>query len=147
MKRVQFFLLIALLLGSLQLSACSPKQEPAAEIAPVHVEHLSGEQPTRITLTPDAIRRLDLQTDGLQVENVNGVEKTIVPYSSVVYDTEGKTWVYTSPQAGTYLRTPIQVVSIDSDDVTIAGGLPDGTAIVTVGAEELFGSETEFEEE
>jgi hypothetical protein len=131
----------------MQLAACSPKQEPAAETSPVHVEHLNGAQPTRVTLTSDAVKRLDLQTDSVQVANVNGVEKTIVPYSSIVYDTEGGTWVYASPQEGTYLRTAVQVESVDGDDVSIAAGLPAGTAVVTVGTEELFGSETEFEEE
>lgn len=147
MRRLHLLLLIVLLLASLQLSACAPKQELAPQVAPVHVTHLSGDQPTRVTLTPDAIKRLDLQTDSVQVANVNGVEKTLIPYSSIVYDTEGRTWVYTSPQEGTYLRTAVQIESIDGDDVTIAAGLPAGTAVVTVGAEELFGSETEFEEE
>lgn len=147
MRRVHLLLLLVLAVASLQLSACSPKQEAAPEQAPVHVEHLSGEQPTRVTLTPDAMKRLDLQTDSVQVANVKGVEKIIVPYSSIVYDTEGRTWVYTSPEEGTYFRTPVQVESIEGDGVTVAAGLPAGTAVVTVGAEELFGSETEFEEE
>src|SRR5512146_889079 len=97
MKRLHLLLLIVVLLASLQLSACAPKQEAAAEVAPVHVEHLSGEQPTRVTLTPDAMKRLDLQTDSVQVASVNGAEQTIIPYSSIVYDTEGNTWVYASP--------------------------------------------------
>jgi hypothetical protein len=147
MKRLHLLLVLVLALASVQLAACSPQQEVAPEQAPVHVEHLNGAQPTRVTLTPDAVKRLDLQTDSVQVATVNGAEKTLIPYSSIVYDTEGKTWVYTSPQVGTYLRTPVQVESIDGDDVAIAAGLPAGTMVVTVGAEELFGSETEFEEE
>ena len=147
MKRLYFFLLVAVVLASLQLSACTPNPKPVAEEAPVHVEHLNGEQPTRVTLTTDAVKRLDLQTDSVQVATVNGVKQTVIPYAAIVYDTEGRTWIYTSPQAGTYLRTPVQVELIQDDDVIIAAGLPAGTAVVTVGAEELLGSETEFEEE
>src|SRR5512142_1026908 len=126
MKHLHSLPFIVVLLVSLQLAACSPKQEAAPEVAPVHVEHLSGAQPTRVTLTPDAVKRLDLQTDSVQVANVNGFENTTIPYSSIVYDTEGNTWVYTSPEAGTYLRTSVQVELIDGDDVTIAAGLPAG---------------------
>jgi hypothetical protein len=147
MKRLHTLLLVLVMIGSLLLSACSAKPEAPAEVPPVQVEHLSGEQPTRVTLTDDAVKRLDLQTDSVQVATVNGVEQTVIPYSSIVYDTEGHTWVYTSPQTGTYLRTGVQVESIDGDDAIIAAGLASGTAVVTVGAEELFGSETEFEEE
>ena len=147
MKRVHGILAVIVLTVSLQISACSAKPEAAVEDSPVRVEHLSGEQPTRVTLTEDAIRRLDLQTDSVQVATVNGAEVTVIPYSSIIYDTDGHTWVYTSPQAGTYLRTAVEVESIQGDDAIIATGLPAGSAIVTVGAEELFGSETEFEEE
>jgi hypothetical protein len=147
MKRKDLFLGVLLVLVSLLLSACSPKAEAPAEASPVQVEHLTGAQPTRITLTEDAIKRLDLQTDSVQVATVKGVEQTLIPYSSIVYDTSGRTWVYTTPQPGTYFRTGVQVESIDGDDAIVAPGLPSGTAVVTVGAEELFGSETEFEEE
>ena len=147
MKRMDLFLGVLLVLVSLLLSACSAKPEAPAEVPPVQVEHLTGDQPTRVTLTEDAIKRLDLQTDSVQVATVNGVEQTVIPYSSIVYDTEGHTWVYTSQQPGTYLRTGVQVESIDGDDAVVAAGLASGTAVVTVGAEELFGSETEFEEE
>lgn len=147
MKRLHTSLVALLVVGSLYLSACSAKPEAPAEAPPVQVDHLTGEQPTRLTLTEDAIKRLDLQTDSVQVATVNGVEQTLIPYSSLIYDTNGGTWVYTSPQAGTYFRTAVQVESIDGDDAIVAAGLPSGTAVVTVGAEELFGSETEFEEE
>jgi len=148
MKHMHLFLVGFLLLASMQLSACSRQPEAAAEAqAPVQVEHLMGTQPTRVTLTEDAAKRIDIQTDFVQIETVSGVQQTVIPYASILYDTEGHTWVYESPDPLTYLRTPVQVKSISGDDVVIAPGLPAGTALVTVGAEELFGSETEFEEE
>lgn len=147
MKHLYPFLVVMLAVSVLGLAACSPKPEAAAETPPIRVEHLSGEQPTQLTLVPDAAKRLDIQTDTVQVENVNGVERTAIPYASIVYDTEGHTWIYTSPGPLTYLRTPVQVETIDGDDAIVAPGLKAGTEVVTVGAEELFGSETEFEEE
>ncbi len=109
MKRTYAILPVLALAASLVLSACSAQPEADAPVPPVQVEHLTGEQPTRVSLTEDAIQRLDLQTETVEMEAVNGAQQTVIPYSSIVYDTQGKTWVYTSPQAGTYLRTPVQV--------------------------------------
>ncbi len=55
------FILIA---ASLLLSACGQKQEEAVaeEGGPAKVEHLEGAEPTRVTLTEDAAKRLDIQT-------------------------------------------------------------------------------------
>jgi len=147
MKYTHRSLLIVLAASALLLAACSPKQETPAPDSPVQVEHLDGAQTTRVTLTEDAAKRIDIQTDSVQLQDVGGVQQTVIPYSAIVYDTEGKTWIYVSPDPLTYLRTPVQVESIDGDDAVIAAGLPSGTTVVTVGAEELFGSETEFEEE
>jgi hypothetical protein len=148
MKHKNHFLVVVLLITALQLTACS--KNPVAttqEVPPVQVVHLGGNEPTRVTLTADAAKRLDVQTDSVQAELVSGVERTVIPYSSIVYDTEGNTWIYTSPDALTYVRTSVDVDSIDGDDVVLLEGPPAGTAVVTVGAEELFGAETEFEEE
>ena len=149
MKHFRFLLIGIVLIASLQLSACSgqPQAAGADEPLPARVEHLTGAQPARITLTEDAARRLDLQTDVVSIENTSGVQETVIPYASIIYDTEGGTWVYASPAPLTFLRTPVQVQAIRGDDVVIAPGLTAGMAVVTVGAEELFGSETEFEEE
>jgi hypothetical protein len=149
MKHLHFLLVGIVFIASLQLSACTGQPDAAAadEQLPAQVEHLTGAQPARVTLTEDAARRLDLQTDVVQIENTSGVQETVIPYSSIIYDTEGGTWVYASSEPLTYLRTPVQVQTIRGDDVVITPGLTAGTAVVTVGAEELFGSETEFEEE
>lgn len=146
-RRIQFPAVLILIL-SLQLAGCSPKpQANSPEIPPVRVVHLGGETASRITLTADAAKRLDLQTETVQAENLGGVERVLVPYAAIIYDTTGNTWIYTNPNALTYDRVPVTVDSIDGDDVLLVAGPPAGTAVVTVGAEELFGSETEFEEE
>jgi hypothetical protein len=64
-----------------------------------------------------------------------------------VYDSEGKTWTYINPQPLVFVRHPITVDSIKGDQAILSDGPDSGTAVVTVGAEELFGSETEFAEE
>ncbi len=142
------WLAVVILTASLQVTGCSADPEASIqETPPVQVVHLGGEVVTRVTLTADAAKRIDVQTDTVQTEDVGGVERTVVPYASIVYDTEGNTWIYTSPEALTYDRIPVKVDTIQGDDAVLVVGPAAGTAVVTVGAEELFGSETEFEEE
>jgi hypothetical protein len=147
MNRKYQALVGVLLLAAVLLTACGKAAEPAPEASPVQVEHLNGKEVSRVTLTTDAAKRLDLQTDAAQVESIEGAERVVVPYASVLYDTEGHTWVYAASDALTFVRTPVEVESINGDDVVLKSGVAAGTNVVTVGAEELFGSETEFEEE
>lgn len=152
MKRVHLFLVVLAVALALQLTGCARSPEAAGggaaeEVLPATIQHMDGPQPTQITLTEDAARRIDIHTDVVQIQTVGANEETVIPYASILYDTEGHTWIYTSTQALTYVRTPVTVRTIRGDDAVIEPGLASGTAVVTVGAEELFGSETEFEEE
>jgi hypothetical protein len=148
MKHKNYFRIVVLLIVGSQLAACSNAPEATVqEPPPVQVVHLGGDQATQVTLSVDAAKRLDIQTDSVQIEVINGVERQIIPYSSIVYDTEGNTWVYTSPNDLTYVRTSVKVETIQGDDAVLLVGPPADTLVVTVGAEELYGSETEFEEE
>ena len=61
-----------------------------------------------------------------------GVHK-IIPYSAVVYDTDGSTWTYVNTAARTYVRQPIKIDEIQGDTAVLAGGLALGAAVVTAG--------------
>jgi hypothetical protein len=65
----------------------------------------------------------------------------------VLYDTEGKTWIYLNTAPLTFLRSPVTVDHIDGNQAFLSKELPADSKVVTLGAEELYGSETEFEEE
>ena len=150
MKTTSRWIAIALVLAAcLPLTSCSHAPEAAAaeEGGPAKVEHLVGDQPTRVTLTEEAAKRLDLQTDLVRQQTVRGQSRTTIPYAAVLYDTEGNTWTYVSPGPLVFLRHRIVVDFIDGDVAVLLEGPAVGSAVVTVGAEELFGSELEFEEE
>ena len=140
MKHINPWFIFVLMIAGLLLSACGG-QIPVTgeEESPAKVEHLDGAEPTRVTLTEDAAKRLDIQTAPVQ--------GNIIPYASVLYDTEGRTWVYTNPKPLTFVRAPVTVDRIEGDQAFLLKGLPAGSVVVTTGAEELYGSETEFEEE
>lgn len=69
--------------------------------------------------------------------------RRVVPYSSVIYDEHGDTWVYTQPEPLNYVRAAIDIDFIEGDVAVLNDGPPNGTVVVSVGAIELYG--TEFE--
>ena len=140
---------VALALCACLQAACVHRGGAAEEeeAAPAKVEHLDGPQPTRVTLTEDAARRLDIQTATIRQVMVNGRLRKVIPYAAVLYDTDGATWTYTSPESLVFVRNRIEVDYIEGDLAILSEGPPSGSSVVTVGAQELYGAELEFEEE
>jgi hypothetical protein len=66
----------------------------------------------------------------------------VVPYAAVLYGVHGETWVYSNPEPLVYVRLPIVIDFIEGDLAFLSEGPQVGTAVVTVGAAELFGTET-----
>jgi len=67
--------------------------------------------------------------------------RKVVPFAAVLYDKTGATWVYTRPERLVFVRQPIVVDYIDGELAVLSDGPPVGTAIVSVGVDELFGTE------
>ena len=65
----------------------------------------------------------------------------VIPYSAVVYDTDGSAWTYVNIAARTYVRQPITVAAISDDTALLSAGPSVGARVVTVGAAELLGTE------
>lgn len=120
---------------------------------PVTVEPVPGTDVHRVTLSPRAAERLGVETAvlgedaGATAGNrlagtaaPRGARMT-VPYSAVLYDGRGETWVYTSPEALVFVRERVGVERIDGNRVVLTNGPPAGTTIVTVGGAELLAAE------
>jgi hypothetical protein len=140
------WLVVPLAIG-LQLAGCKHTPEDTEDVKPVKIEHLAGAEPARVTLIESAAKRLQIQTDTVREMEIDGTLRMVVPYAAILYDTQGATWVFTSSQPLTYVRHAITIDRIVGDLVVLSQGPPQGTAVVTVGAAELYGSEIEFEEE
>ena len=67
--------------------------------------------------------------------------RRVIPYSALVYEINGDTWVYTSPEPRVFVRGKVVVDYIDGDRAMLREGPPAGTQIVSVGATELYGAE------
>jgi hypothetical protein len=129
MKFGNRWLVVIPIIAGLQLSACQRESAPPEHVAPAHVEHLDGSELSRLTLTTKAMERLDVK---------------VVPYGAVIYDAYGGTWVYTSPEPRVFVRHEIDIDYIDGDMTVLSHGPDVGTAVVTVGVAELFGTEFEI---
>jgi hypothetical protein len=70
----------------------------------------------------------------------------MTPYAAILYDAEGNTWTYTNPSERVFVREAVvvdQVVERNGEQVALLSDGPSaGTTVVTIGAAELFGTET-----
>lgn len=125
--------------GVLLLAACTsgPPAGPATP-SPLVVEELEGAELSRLTLSAKAAERLGIET--VAVEEAPG-GRGVLPYSAVLYDPDGTTWVYTNPDGLTFIRSEIAVDRIEGDLAVLSSGPPAGTLVVTVGGPELYGAE------
>jgi hypothetical protein len=147
MKRMSLSIFILFIITSLQLSACAPASTPKDVIKAVRLEPISGTDLNRVILTEKAAQRLDIQTGLVRDEEIDGTQQKVIPYAAVLYDPTGQAWAYTNPEPLVFIRQAIVIDHIKGDMAVLSEGPDSGMAVVTVGAAELFGSESEFEEE
>ena len=136
-------LLIIAGLAATALSACSDSSNEAAADEPASVEPIKGTSYNTITLSADADKRLGIETG--RVSEKRG--RKVIPYAAVSYTPNGGTYTYTSPKKLTFVRQTIRVQTVKGGEAILSHGPPVGTAVVTVGSAELFGTEYEFEPE
>ena len=141
------WMVLVLVAAGLTLPACRGGAPGKVEkVKPAVVEHVEGSELSKVTLTEKAMERLDIATAPVRDAMVKLTASTrrVVPYAAVLYDAHGDTWVYTSPEARTFVRHSIGVDFIEGDLAVLSDGPPSGTMVVTVGAAELFGAEFEI---
>jgi hypothetical protein len=143
---------VVIVATALQLVGCGQSSsDTGSESQPVTVRHVAGTNVDRLTLSAHAARRLGIQTAPVQRQLVGTgagrKQRKVIPYAAVLYDKNGKTWVYTSPEPLAFVRHRIRVDFIDRGRAVLESGPPAGTLVVTTGAVELLGTEFEVDEE
>jgi len=133
-------LCLALVVAALPLSSCTEvEEESSAGYEPAKLAEVKGSDDLKlVTFTKEGAGRVGLETERVQ--------SGIVPYAALIYDAEGKTYVYTSPKPLSYLREEVEVDHIAGHRVTLSKAPPDGTEVVTAGAAEVHGAELEIAE-
>jgi hypothetical protein len=147
MKQISRLLIVLWIMTSL-LAACAPAATAEEEeIKPVRLEPVEGTDLNHVILTADAAKRLDIQTVPVQEADIQGAQGTVIPYDAVLYEANGNTWVYVSIEPLVFVRQAIVIDHIKGNEAFLLEGPDAGSKVVTLGAAELYGSESEFEEE
>jgi hypothetical protein len=132
-------LLITIALG---LSACAKATtDGTSGPPPAKVERIKGSDVQRLVLTEKAVQRIGIETApiGESAPSGGGPQRRVVAYSALIYDPNGGASVYTNPEPRIFVRAPVTVDGVVGEQAVLTDGPPPGTAIVTVGATELFG--------
>ncbi|MBC7815310.1 MAG: HlyD family efflux transporter periplasmic adaptor subunit [Planctomycetaceae bacterium] len=67
-----------------------------------------------------------------------------VPWSAVVQDINGGTWIYERTRPLVFERRRVLVRRVVHETAELSSGPPEGTTVVVAGAQELFGAESGF---
>lgn len=127
----------AVVLSTLLLASCAAVEATVHEpIAAVEITDGADESaPKTLTLTPDAVRRLEIETVVVK-------DPSAIPYGGIIYDKTGAPWVYSSPRERTYIRVPVTIEKVVGDTAELSAGPRVGTVVVTQAAIKLYGAET-----
>jgi hypothetical protein len=129
--------LAALAFAGMQLTACSKHLDTHHVEHPAEIQAIAGSDLKKVVLTERAVQRLDVKTDQVREQGGQGV----VPYSSIIYDPNGKTWVYTSPAPRSFVRERIEIDKITGNQVVLKSGPKAGTTIASQAVAEIYGTE------
>jgi multidrug efflux pump subunit AcrA (membrane-fusion protein) len=72
----------------------------------------------------------------------SGEERVVIPDSAVIYDLNGETWTYVSPEPLVFHRAPITIDYVQDGLAVLSDGPEVGTEVATVGVPELYGADT-----
>lgn len=131
---------------ALFLLGCEEQEKAHQKIEPAQVEHIEGSELSLLKLTEKAVKRIGIETVQVAEELMARSEakpRATLPYSALLYDVQGRTWVYINPEPQTYTRHEVKVDFIEGGKAVLAAGPPPGTRVVSVGAAELYGTEYE----
>ncbi|WP_410614398.1 hypothetical protein [Amycolatopsis sp. lyj-109] len=135
---------VLLAAAGLATAGCGAATGAAAEEPPAAVEQVAEGEIPAVTLKADAAELIGLQTDTVREEKVDGVPRKVVSYGALLYDAKGDTYVYGTSTPLVFKRVKLVVDTISGDRVVLTDGPPAGTTVVTIGAAELFGAESEI---
>jgi hypothetical protein len=124
-------LLIALIvLISLQFWACQKDNNENNFEHPSDVEDIEGSDFRRIMFTEKAMERIGVQTSTIIQTSVS-VQLKIIPYSALLHDPNGQTFVYASREPSVFLKYSVKVDYIEGRKVFLNEGPPLGTVVAT----------------
>lgn len=132
---------LAAIVAVAAFSACTEVESTSAPgYEPAKLQEVEGSDVKQVTLTAEGAERAGVRT--AQVRRSG--DRRVVPYAALVYDGEGRTFVYTAAQPLSFLRAPVVVERIEGARVLLTSGPAAGRRVVTTGVAEVYGSELEI---
>jgi hypothetical protein len=135
-----FVACLTLAVAGLALAGCTEVASNQIKSEPYTLVPVKGTDFNRVKLSDKIAERIDLQTTKVRA----GGKWKRIPHEAVIYNPEGKVFVYTRPESQVYVRASIKVDRVVGDQVLLTAGPPVGTVVVTVGAAELLATEYEI---
>lgn len=135
---------LATVAAAASLQACKEVEKAEKQhYQPATLSPLKGDPDHHVvTLTPEGADRISLATERVR----RAGRRLVIPYSSLMYEPDGHTYVYISPKRLTFHRMDVKVERIAGDRVILRAGPPAGTPVVTTGAAQVHGAELEYGE-
>lgn len=134
-------LLLFVSLAALILAGCGVQASTYEKIEPYTL--IKGEDGINIVkITEKAAERIQVNSTAVVEEQTENGSRLVVPYGALIYDTSGRTWVYTNPELLTYIRQEVAVDFIEGDKVFLTEGPETGTAVAVTAVAELYGTDT-----
>jgi hypothetical protein len=131
---------LVVLAAGLAVSACSEVESNVREVYPYKVEPIKGSDVQRVRMEDKTAALLPVETTTVR----RARNRKVVPHEALIYNPDGDSFVYTKPEAETYVRAPVKVVRVDGDQAVLSDGPRAATTIVTTGAAELLATEYEI---
>jgi len=128
------------------LAGCGGSSGPSIPVS-AKLESAPGSKTGQIVLSPLGAQRIGVQTGrtvALPTPRHPAARqaRVVIPYSAVVYDPSGVTYAFARVAPLRYQEVPITIDRIVGNSAYLVSGPKPGTAVVSVGAEELYGVQT-----
>jgi multidrug efflux pump subunit AcrA (membrane-fusion protein) len=81
------------------------------------------------------------QAVAVQIPVTESVERLVVPFSALLWDGHGNTWIYVRDGENAFRRRRVEAGRRLGDDIVVERGATEGAEIVVVGAQVLYGEE------
>jgi hypothetical protein len=142
MHRARGMVAVLLVAGAAGSGCAAVKDEDThSDYEPAVLEPIKGSDVKRVVLTAEGARRIGLQTAPIRRDGA----RRVMPLAAVLYDEEGAPFTYTSPARLTFVRAKLAIANVAHGRAVLSAGPPVGTAVVTTGAAEVYGTEFEVD--
>jgi hypothetical protein len=142
MRRARSTVALLLVAGAAGSGCAAVQDEDThSDYEPAVLQPIRGSDVKRVVLTAEGAQRIGLRTARVRRDSA----RRVLPVAAVLYDQAGAPFAYTSPAPLTFVRVKLAIAKVAHRRAVLSAGPPVGTAVVTTGAAEVYGTEFEVD--